>query len=215
MKVDDDFISSQSSTRIASVITHELAHNYGYSHKQNDAGSRYYSATVPEQVESCVLRNRPNRWPGPRTPPVNAANIVGMGVDGSNNYVFTWYRDGTVTAGSSRKTHEERIPQQYSLPPGKSPSDIVGMGIDGSNNKVFAWYRNGRVSSGSSRNLENNRSPYRYSVANGESPGTIRGMGIDGTNDFVFAWYEDATVSAGTTSNLVSRRSQQRITTGR
>ena len=60
LKLDDDFIQSNSIRRIAGVIGHELAHNYGFRHTRYDFGNVYYPFTVPEQVEACVCTGRPN-----------------------------------------------------------------------------------------------------------------------------------------------------------
>ncbi|MDR4479684.1 MAG: hypothetical protein R3B37_08080 [Nitrospira sp.] len=206
LKIDRDFMRSNDELRIASVIAHELAHNQGFSHKRNDSGSTYYGNTVPEQIESCVWKGKPNSWPGPGSPTVIPANIVGMGIDGTNNNVFAWYRDGTVTAGTTDKLHSRRTPYKYKLPGGKQPTDIVGMAIDGSNGMNFAWYRDGTVSAGSSDNLSSKRLPYKYRLPAGYSPDDIVGMGLDDDNNNVFAWYRDGKVSAGTTDNLGSRR---------
>jgi hypothetical protein len=136
----------------------------------------------------------------------NISDIVGMGIDDTNNLVFAWYADRKVTAGSSTNLSSKREPQPYTLPSGKTPRDIVGMGIDGTNNLVFAWYRDGTVSAGSSRNLFSERKPEPYVLPAGKTPADIVGTGIDGKNDLVFAWYRDGTVSAGSSRNLGSKR---------
>jgi hypothetical protein len=91
-----------------------------------------------------------------------------MGIAGSDDHVFVWYRDGTVSSGSSSKLAQHRAPYAYTLPPGKTPGDIMGMGIAGSNDHVFAWYRDGTVSSGSSSDLDQHRAPYPYSLPSGK-----------------------------------------------
>jgi hypothetical protein len=60
MKVDTDFIANNTHRSIASVIAHELTHNRGFEHQENDFGSQYYSNTVPEQIEACILWGSPN-----------------------------------------------------------------------------------------------------------------------------------------------------------
>ena len=69
MKVDRTFLAKSNATRIASVMAHELMHNRGFRHKQNDFGSTLYRNTVPEQAEACVLSGKPNPWPLSSTPP--------------------------------------------------------------------------------------------------------------------------------------------------
>ena len=135
--------------------------------------------------------------------------IVGIAIDDTNNLVFAWFTDGTVTAGSSKDLSSKRPGEKYKLPQGKNPSDIVGMGIDGTNNLVFAWYQDGTVSAGTSRDLSAKRPPQRYTLPTGKSPSDIVGMGIDGKNDLVFAWYRDGTVSAGSSRELGSKRPPQ------
>jgi hypothetical protein len=136
----------------------------------------------------------------------NVRDIVGMGIDDTNNLVFAWYADGTVTAGSSRDLSSKREARKYTLPQGKKPSDIVGMGIDGTNNLVFAWYDDGTVSAGSSTDLSAKRSPEEYELPAGKTPRDIVGTAIDGRNNLCFAWYRDGTVSAGSSRDLGSKR---------
>jgi hypothetical protein len=137
------------------------------------------------------------------------ANIIGMGIDDTNNLVFAWFDDGRVSAGSSKDLSAKRQLQPYKLPKGKEPRDIVEMAIDGTNNLVFAWYRDGTVSAGSSRDLGAERPPQPYRLPDGKKPGDIAGMGIDGVNNLVFAWYSDGTVSAGSSRDLTAKRKPQ------
>ncbi len=125
------------------------------------------------------------RLPVGKTP----ADIVGMGIAGSNDHVYIWYVDGTVSSGTSWDLDAYRSPYQYSLPPGKTPKDIVGMGIAGSNDHVYVWYTDGMVSSGTSRDLDNYRPLYKYSLPPGRTSSDLTGLGIVGSNDFAFAWY--------------------------
>ncbi len=66
MRIDHGFLSSGSARSIAATMAHEIMHNRGYSHKENDFGSKYYSNTVPEQVEACVDGGSPNPTAGPK-----------------------------------------------------------------------------------------------------------------------------------------------------
>ncbi len=143
---------------------------------------------------------------------VQAQNIVGIGIDGSNNLVFVWYDNMTVSAGSSRNLSSKRALYSYQLPQGKSPQDIVGMGIDDGNHFVFAWYRDGTVSAGSSRDLGSRRSPRSYRLAPGKTPNDIVDVGIDGSNHLVVAWYRDGTVSYGSSTDLSSKRAPTHYT---
>jgi hypothetical protein len=65
------------------------------------------------------------------------ANIVGMGVDDTNNLVFAWFDNGKVSAGSSKNLSSKRKPAPYKLPQGKTPLDIAEMAIDGTNNTLL------------------------------------------------------------------------------
>lgn len=141
-------------------------------------------------------------YPYSAPPGKSPGQIVGMGIAGSNDYVYAWFADGTVSAGSSGDLDLYRAPYRYELPPNKAPEDIVGMGIAGSNDWVYAWYRDGTVSSGSSRDLDQHRAPSAYTLPPGRSPDDISGIGITGSNDRVYAWYRDGTVSIGTSRDL-------------
>lgn len=139
-----------------------------------------------------------------------SADIVGMGMAGSNDYVYAWYSDGTVSSGSIEDLDQYRAPYQYSLSPGKTPYDIVGMGIAGSDDHVYVWYRDGTVSAGSTADLDRYRAPYEFSLPLGKTPDDIVGMGVAGSNDHVYTWYRDGSVSSGSTSNLEQHRGPYR-----
>jgi hypothetical protein len=108
-----------------------------------------------------------------------------MGI-ASDDHVYTWYRDGTVSSGTSADLDAYRTPYAYALPPGWAPVDIVSMRI-ASNNHVYAWYRDGMVSSGNSADLDAHRRPYRYAQPLGHVPDDLVGMGI-ARNDHVYSW---------------------------
>jgi len=117
------------------------------------------------------------------------ADIVGMGISGSDDRVYAWYSDGTVSSGTSSDLDFYRPSYGYSLPQGKASADIVGMGIAGSDDRVYAWYSDGTVSSGTSSDLDFYRTPYSYSLPQGKTPADIAGIGIAGSNDWVYVWY--------------------------
>jgi len=129
-------------------------------------------------------------------------NIVGIGIAGSNDHVYVWYGDGTVSSGTSSDLDRYRKRYGYSLPPGKKPHNIVGIGIAGSNDYVYAWYDDGTVSYGTSSDLDRYGKRYRYYLPSGKTPYDIVGMGIAGSNDHVYVWFNDGTVSSGTSSDL-------------
>ncbi|MEN8133287.1 MAG: hypothetical protein ABFS45_24545 [Pseudomonadota bacterium] len=74
-----------------------------------------------------------------------AKDIVGVAIDG-NFYqreftVFAYYRDGTVSAGTSDDLDSKRAATEVRLPGDKSPFDIIDVAIDGVNHHVYAFYR--------------------------------------------------------------------------
>ena len=138
----------------------------------------------------------------PRTAPKRPSDIVGMAIAGSNDHVYVWYNDGTVSSGTSSDLDAHRGLYNYSLPNGKRPSDIAGMAIAGSTDHVYVWYNDGTVSSGTSSDLDAHRGLYNYSLPNGKRPSDIAGMAIAGSTDHVYVWYNDGTVSSGRSDDL-------------
>jgi hypothetical protein len=82
----------------------------------------------------------------------NSNHVAGIGI-ASNNHVYTWFKDGTVSEGTRKDLDAYEAPVQYSIPAGKSYNTIIGVAIAGSNNHVFAWYADGTVSSGTSKDF--------------------------------------------------------------
>jgi hypothetical protein len=134
-----------------------------------------------------------------------AADVVGIAVACKDGHTFVWYRDGTVSAGSSGDFDEHRKLYRYSLPPDKKPTDIVGIGI-ADDDHVYAWYSDLTVSSGTSDDLDKYRAPYAYSLAPGKTPDDVVGIAIACQDGHTFVWYRDGTVSAGTSADLDSYR---------
>jgi filamentous hemagglutinin family protein len=130
-------------------------------------------------------------------------DIVSMGI-ASDDHVYVWYKDGTVSSGTSNDLYKHRGSYKYSLPTGKTPNDIVSMGI-ASDDHVYVWYKDGTVSSGTSDDLDNYRPLYKYSLPAGKTPNDIVSMDI-ASDDHVYVWYKDGTVSSGTSNNLDNYR---------
>jgi hypothetical protein len=128
-----------------------------------------------------------------------AVTIVGMAI-ASDDHVYAWYSDGTVSSGTSSDLDAYRSRYSYSLPGNKSADAIVGMD-SASDDHVYVWYRDGTVSSGTSSDLDAYRSLYSYSLPGNKSADAIVGMAI-ASNDWVYVWYSDGTVSVGTSSDL-------------
>ena len=140
------------------------------------------------------------------------AVAVGAGIAGSNDHVYVWYNDGTVSSGTSSDWLLYRKPYGYTLPSKKIPSNIVGMAIAGSNDFVYTWYDDHTVSVGKSWDLAAYKKPYKYTLPPNKYPTNIVGMAIAGTNDRVYVWYDDGMVSSGTSSDLDAYRKLSKYT---
>ncbi len=127
--------------------------------------------------------------------------IVGMAIAKSNDHVYVWYADGTVSSGTS--THfahyQERVP--YVLPDGQNPWDIISIAI-AANDRVYTWYADGTVSQGWSQDLGFYLSPQEFELPAGKDVSDIVGMGISATTEHVYTWYSDGTVSEGWSQEL-------------
>jgi CubicO group peptidase (beta-lactamase class C family) len=127
----------------------------------------------------------------------NSNHVAGIGI-ASNNHVYTWFKDGTVSEGTRKDLDAYEAPVQYSIPAGKSYNTIIGVAIAGSNNHVFAWYADGTVSSGTSKDFSYYYDPKPCVPATGKKVTDLVGVGI-ASNNHVYYWYKDGTVSSGTT----------------
>ncbi len=130
-------------------------------------------------------------------------DIVGIGVDNTDDHVFAWYDDGTVSEGAGGNLGQFSGPTPYALPSGYTPDDIVAMGMRGSDGHVFAWYRDGKVSEGTTVDLDQFSGPTSYALPSGYTPDDIVGAAIALDGRFFF-WYDDGTMSAGTSDDLDS-----------
>lgn len=126
--------------------------------------------------------------------------IVGIGIAGSNDHVYVWYADGTVSSGTS--THfahyQARVP--FVLPEGKEPFDIISIAI-APNDRVYTYYADGTVSEGWSQDLGAYRDPAEFTLPPGLVPSDIVGTGI-AADDHFYTWYADGTVSEGWSREL-------------
>jgi hypothetical protein len=137
--------------------------------------------------------------------------IVGMAIAQDTGYVYAWYRDGTVSAGTSEDLIRHRRPYSYVLATGKTPDDVVEfVQYAGRNNNTccLAYYMDGTFSAGDSDNLARHVQSSRYLLPEGKMPGDIVGMGARyrGRRIEVITWYRDGTVSVGEPGNLGSAR---------
>ena len=140
-----------------------------------------------------------------RTPTTSFAQqkIVGISIACSNDHVYTWYSDRTVSEGTSENLAEYQSPHFYSLPFGKTPEDIVEIGIAG-NDHVYAWYRDGTLSSGTTTDLDKYQPRHPYRLPRARFPDQIVGIDIACSNDHVYVWYSGfpGQVSSGTSDDL-------------
>ncbi len=98
--------------------------------------------------------------------PQPMAAIVGIDIAKSNNHVYVWYEDGSVSEGTSTDFgyHSPSCKEfTYAKVAGGSPLEIRGVGI-ASDNKVFAWFGNGKASRGMSTVLNKYDEPYTYDI---------------------------------------------------
>jgi CubicO group peptidase (beta-lactamase class C family) len=134
-------------------------------------------------------------------PPGQAmVDIVGLAIATSNDHVYAWFADGTVSSGYSKDLDYYTSPTPYTLPGSRTPTDILGMGI-ASNGRTYTWYRDGKVSSGHSTNLGAYTAPVTFTAATGETVDDL--IGIDfASDDRVYAFYRDGKRSIGTITEL-------------
>jgi hypothetical protein len=162
----------------------------------------YVGGNVTEGASSVLGAIRPyvppTRYSLP--PGKSPGDIMGMGIAG-DDHVYAWYRDGTVSSGTSTDLDRFRPPARYSLAPGRSPADVVAIDIACSDDHVYVWYSDGTVSSGTSTDLDRFRPRSRYSLPASQTPRDLVEMGI-ARNDHVHAWYTDRRIGSGTSTQL-------------
>jgi len=144
---------------------------------------------------------------------VGQSEIVGISIACSNDHVYTWYSDGTVSVGTSENLSAYEAPHFYSLPFGKTPADIVEIGIAG-NDHVYTWYRDQTLSVGTSTDLDKYQPRHPDRLTLGTSPDSIVGIDIACSNDHVYAWFRDGRVSSGTSDDLDKYQTLSRFTPG-
>ncbi len=139
----------------------------------------------------------PGRWP---------SDIVAIAITGAServrDRVYAWYRDGTMSAGTSRDLAADIPPRPYTLAPGKDPLSVVGIAIAKSNDRVFAWYDDGTVSSGTSQDLDAYTPAQPYAAAAGFAPRDIVDIDIAANGDRVYSWYARCPLSSSETLNV-------------
>jgi hypothetical protein len=91
------------------------------------------------------------------------AHVVGIDIAKSDDHVYVWYEDSTVSSGTSTDFdfYFKPKPVQYAYMPGATSYNVRGMGI-AKNDHVYAWFSNGKASSGSSTKLFQHHNLYDY-----------------------------------------------------
>lgn len=107
-------------------------------------------------------------------------NVIDMAI-ASNDHVYAWYDDGTVSSGTSLDLDAYRAPYAFTAP-SVSRYRIRGIGI-AANDRVYAWYTNNHTTNGTSDDLDRH----------GGSGYTIPlGPLLDSPS--LLPWYEDITL---------------------
>lgn len=106
-------------------------------------------------------------------------SIVGIAMAKSNNNVYVWYDDGTVSRGTWADFDFYAPAKPFATPAGLTAYDLREVDI-AANDHVYAWYRNNKASSGFSLDLDYYIAPYTYAIPE---------SGYTGVN--WYAWYAD------------------------
>ncbi|MEX0275557.1 MAG: hypothetical protein AB3N16_14385 [Flavobacteriaceae bacterium] len=128
-------------------------------------------------------------------------NIVGMGIDGENNTVYTWYDNEYVSAGSPSSLGSKRDPYHYDLAVDPrtnkefKPYQIRAIAINGEINRTIVYYQGRYISEGRTSDLDyftaqNGAYCIKRRPALNINTGHFIGAGLDYTNDHVFMWFK-------------------------
>src|ERR1044072_6656489 len=79
--------------------------------------------------------------------------IVGISIACSNDRVYTWYSDQTVSVGNTENLSAYAAPHRFNMPFGKMPAVTVEVGITRTG-KLFTWYKYLTLSVGTSTDLD-------------------------------------------------------------
>lgn len=124
--------------------------------------------------------------------PEAGVEIIGSAIS-SDDQVYTWWSDQTVTSGTSTNLESRRARYGFTLPPPDpatgyvyEPSSIIGIAIAKNTDRVYTWYANGKVSVGTTDNLDAYEAPYTF--ASPFALDTIRGIAIANNGNTVYTW---------------------------
>jgi hypothetical protein len=117
--------------------------------------------------------------------------------------VYTWWTDGTVTAGTSTDLELHRSRYDYVLPDGYGPTDLVGVAISKNTGDTYAFYRDGTRSIGSTSDLAAVSGPVPFEYPSNYTPDDIIAIDL-APNGRVYTWWDDGKVSSGTSTDLTA-----------
>jgi CubicO group peptidase (beta-lactamase class C family) len=110
------------------------------------------------------------------------SNILDIAIAKSNDHVYVWYDDGTVSAGTSTDFDAYRAPYNYTTSgPVGMRYLIRGVGIS-STDRVYVWFSNGATTNGTTNYV---------SLTNG---GSYTVPGVPDAPNWVADWYGKMTV---------------------
>ncbi|MEM9217280.1 MAG: serine hydrolase [Cyanobacteria bacterium P01_F01_bin.150] len=92
-------------------------------------------------------------------------DVIDVAIAKSNDHIYVWYADGTVSSGTSGNFGRYFKNRSYTVPTDTSWRFLInGIGI-ADDDRIYVWYGNGKASSGYSSNLSAYRAPYNFQHA--------------------------------------------------
>lgn len=131
---------------------------------------------------------------------VSPDDVVDMAISNGGD-VYTWWRDGTVTAGHSDDLESVKSRYHYAVPAPYSPGNILGIGFASSGGNVYTYYNDGKFSIGHTDDLAAVAAPAWYSLPQYYYASDILKIDIASTAH-VYTWYKNGYVSSGTATDL-------------
>ena len=97
-------------------------------------------------------------------------HVVGIDISKSDDHVYVWYEDGTVSSGTTTDFdyYFKPKPVEYEIASGATAYNVRGIGI-ASNDHVYAWFGYGKASSGTTTKLYQYQHLYEYTAAKAKS----------------------------------------------
>lgn len=126
--------------------------------------------------------------------------IVGIAIAGSNDHVYVWYKDGTVSSGYSQDFERHIKPTKFTCAKGKKARDIVAMAINDSDH-IYTWYKDKTVSVGSSTDLDKYQPARKFTLPPGMKARQIIDAGIS-KDDKAYYWFKNGTMTIGSSTDL-------------